>query len=130
MQTIRHIVRKEFKQIFRDKMMLRAMFIMPFIQLFVLGYAITFDVRNVHLLVRDMDHTASSRLLLEKIQSSRRFVFSDFEADPYAIKNRFEHYRTSLALSIPRNFERDLLSGDRPQVQVLVEAHKFQVPGR
>ncbi len=121
MQTIRHIVRKEFKQIFRDKMMLRAMFIMPFIQLFVLGYAITFDVRNVHLLVRDMDHTAASRLLLEKIQSSRRFVFSEFEADPYAIKNRFEHYRTSLALSIPRNFERDLLSGDRPQVQVLVD---------
>jgi len=121
MQKIKHIVRKEFKQIFRDTMMLRAMFIMPFIQLFVLGYAINFDVRNVPLLVRDMDHSVSSRLLLEKVKASGRFTVKSYEDDPYEIKKSFEHYRTSLALSIPRNFERDLISGDRPQVQVVVD---------
>jgi ABC-2 type transport system permease protein len=87
----------------------------------VLGYAINFDVRNVPLLVRDMDHTASSRLLLEKVRASGRFIVRSYEDDPYEIKKSFEHYRTSLALSIPRNFERDLISGDRPQVQVVVD---------
>ncbi|MCE5269996.1 ABC transporter permease [bacterium] len=121
MQRIKHIVRKEFKQIFRDRMMLRAMVVMPFIQLFVMGHAITFDVHHVPLLVRDMDHSASSRLLLEKVRASGRFDFCDYEGDPSTIKSRFEHYRASVALSIPRDFERDLLRGDRPQVQVLVD---------
>jgi len=121
MKRIKHIVRKEFKQIFRDKMMLRAMVVMPFIQLFVMGHAITFDVHNVPLLVRDMDQSASSRLLLEKVRASGRFDFCDYENDPNTIKSRFEHYRASVALSIPRDFERDLLRGDRPQVQVLVD---------
>jgi len=47
MRIIRVIVEKEFKQIFRNKMMLPIIFIMPIFQLLVLSYTATFEIRNI-----------------------------------------------------------------------------------
>jgi ABC-2 type transport system permease protein len=120
MSTIRHIIRKEFLQIFRDKMMLRAMFAVPLIQLFVLGYAITFDVQNVGLVIRDADRTNLSRLLVEKVQQSRRFRTLAYEDSQFRLKDHFESGQARIILSIPEKFAEDLKMGRQPQVQVLV----------
>lgn len=121
MRVIRHIIRKEFLQIFRDPMMLRAMFFMPIVQLFVLGYAITYDIKNVNLLIRDLDNSQHSRLLLEKIEESGRFRFVGRENDPFRTRDYFLNHRASLSLAIPRGFERDMLSGENPGLQILVD---------
>ncbi|MCL4486673.1 MAG: ABC transporter permease, partial [Chloroflexi bacterium] len=58
------LTRKEFIQILRDPRSLMITFIMPLLQLFLLGFAATNDVRNVPLVVLDQDRSAASRDLL------------------------------------------------------------------
>ena len=55
MNTILHILQKEFIQIFRNKLMLGVLFIMPFVQLILLGYAANFEVKNLNLHIVDND---------------------------------------------------------------------------
>ena len=51
------IIRKEFIQIFRDPRTLALILVMPIIQLFLLGYAATTDVKNVPIAVWDQSRS-------------------------------------------------------------------------
>jgi ABC-2 type transport system permease protein len=53
MRTLRFLLQKEFRQIFRDKSILRVIFIMPAIQLLVLPWAADYEVKNINLAVVD-----------------------------------------------------------------------------
>ena len=64
------LIRKEFIQIIRDPRTLALTFVMPVMQLLLLGYAATNDVRNVSLAVFDQDKSASSRALLEAYRAA------------------------------------------------------------
>ena len=59
------LIYKEFIQIVRDPRTLIFTFALPVVQLVLLGYAATNDVRNVSLAVYDQDKTAASRELLD-----------------------------------------------------------------
>ena len=56
-ERIKHMLIKEFIQIFRDPRMKGVIFLMPIIQLLVFGYAVTTDVKNVATLVHDLDNS-------------------------------------------------------------------------
>lgn len=60
MKTIGYIIKKEFKQIFRNKGMLPIIFIMPLVQLVVLSNAATFDIQNVRFSYIDNDKSVRS----------------------------------------------------------------------
>ena len=61
MNTLLIILRKEFKQIFRNKFMLRLIIAMPIMQLIVLAYAATFEIKNLYVSVVDNDLSSTSR---------------------------------------------------------------------
>ena len=67
------IIRKEFIQIFRDKRTLALILVMPLVQLFLLGYAATNDVRNVPLAVYDQSHSPEARALLDAYRAADYF---------------------------------------------------------
>ena len=64
MRTLRFLLQKEFKQIFRDPSILRLIFIMPVIQLLVLPWAADYEIKNIKLAVVDHDHSSYSRQLI------------------------------------------------------------------
>ena len=72
------LIRKEFIQIVRDPRTLALTFVMPIMQLLLLGYAATNDVRNVSLAVFDQDKSASSRALLDAYRAADYFTL-DFD---------------------------------------------------
>jgi ABC-2 type transport system permease protein len=74
MKTIIHIIRKEFLQIRRDKRMLALSILAPVIQLVLLGYAATTDIRDIPMLLVNQDKSSVSRevILLSKKQSIRQ----------------------------------------------------------
>ena len=61
MRIIRFLLRKEFRQIFRDRTMLLMMLAVPVVQLLVLSNAATFDVVGGKLWVVDQDQSSASR---------------------------------------------------------------------
>ncbi len=70
------IVRKEFIQLWRDKRMLAMILVFPLIQLFLLSYIFTTDVRNLPMAVFDQSHSAEARDLLQAYRSTDYFALT------------------------------------------------------
>ncbi len=68
MRTLRFLLQKEFKQIFRDPAILRIIFVMPSIQLLLLPWAADCQVKNIKLAVIDHDHSNYARQLYQKLR--------------------------------------------------------------
>ncbi|HEB61609.1 MAG TPA: ABC transporter permease, partial [Bacteroidetes bacterium] len=73
MRTILYILQKEFIQISRNRLMMGVLFIMPFFQLIILGYAASFEVKNLNVHIIDMDKSSFSRDLISKFSASPYF---------------------------------------------------------
>ncbi|MCB9166205.1 MAG: ABC transporter permease [Flavobacteriales bacterium] len=108
MRTVLHMLRKEFLQIFRNKGMLPIIFVAPIVQLLVLVHAADFEVRNVRLMVNDMDGSPTSRALIDRFGASERFQVTVthccFEKGMAAL----DAGATDAFLRIPVGFEQDL----------------------
>ena len=70
------IIRKEFIQILRDPRTLAMIIVIPIMQLFLLGYSATNDVRNIPLAVLDQSKSAESRALLDAYKAADYFRIS------------------------------------------------------
>ena len=114
------IIRKEFIQIRRDVRTLMLIIVMPIMQLFLLGYAATTDVKNVALAVWDQDKTPQSRQLLEAFRAADYFQlrYSVGSEDEYRIL--IEKGMVRAALVIPPDYDRRLLEG-RAQVSMVLD---------
>src|ERR1035437_5792405 len=122
MNTILFIIQKEFIQVFRNRMMMPMIFVVPFIQLIILVNAATFEMKNIKVSVIDMDMSSSSRKMVSKFQGSPFFIvkhtsFSDKEAQTEMKKGNVD-----MILHIPYGFERRLVKENKAKVQVVVNA--------
>jgi ABC-2 type transport system permease protein len=120
------IIRKEFIQIFRDPRTLGLILVMPIVQMFLLGYAATTDVRNVPLAVWDQSRTPSSRALLDAFRAADYFRIAyqiDSKEDIAAL---IEGGKVRAALVIPPDYDRKLLEGDA-QVSMILDGSDASV---
>jgi len=113
------IIRKEFLQIIRDPRTLAMIIIMPIMELFLLGYAATTDVKNISMAVWDQSKTTQSRALLDAFRAADYFVidYSISSADEY--QALIESGDTRVALVIPPDYDRRLVEGDAQVLMVL-----------
>jgi len=122
MKVLRYILKKEFKQIFRDKTILAMMFAMPTIQLIILPLAMNFDVKNVNLAVVDNDHSSYSRQMIAKIAASGYFRIVAAEPSFKRALKYIERGKADLVLEIPAGFERNLVREGQQKAGVSVDA--------
>jgi ABC-2 type transport system permease protein len=109
MRTLRFLLQKEFRQIFRDPSIIRLIFVMPIIQLMILPWAADYEMKNIRLSVVDHDHSAYSQKLINKITSSNYFVLNDYSPSYNDAFAQIEKDRSDLILEIPAAFEKDLV---------------------
>ncbi len=114
------IIRKEFIQIFRDPRTLALILVMPIIQMFLLGYAATTDVKNISIAVWDQSRTPESRALLDAFRSADYFKISYEVLSEAEIQSLIEAGDVRAALIIPPDYDRRLLEGDA-QVSMILD---------
>lgn len=112
MRSLKFLLQKEFRQIFRDKSILRIIFIMPLVQLIVLPLAADYEMKNISLSVVDHDHSNYSRQLVQKITASGYFRLNDYSPSFQASMQQVEKDRSDIILEIPAHFEKELVSQD------------------
>ena len=78
MQTILYILQKEFLQIFRNRLMVIIIFIMPLAQLLILSYTATFEIKQIKLHVVDLDRSSYSRELINKLNGSSFYKLTNY----------------------------------------------------
>ena len=121
MQPILYMLRKEFKQIFRTREMLAIIFVMPVIQMAVLGFAITNEVKHIKLIISDHDNSRISREIADQFSNTDRFNIVGRETDGQVIETQIHGWNAQMALIIPLDFQRDLQRNQQPDLQIIVD---------
>lgn len=116
---INSIVRKEFVQIFRDPRSLALIIVMPIIQLFLLGYAATTDVKNVPIAVLDQSQSAQSRELLDAFRAADYFRIDYVVGSTEEYQLLVESGKIRAALVIPPDYDNQLAEGKAQVLFVL-----------
>ena len=74
---LKYLIEKEFKQIFRNELLPKVIFMMPLVMLLILPWAADQEVKNLHLSVVDNDRSSYSERMVQKILASGYFRLSD-----------------------------------------------------
>ena len=114
------IIRKEFRQAFREPRMRSMLFIPPLVQLLVFGFAVNLDVDHATLAWLDGDHSFQSRELLAAFQGSGRFDVVAQPANDREVQQLLDSNKADLVVRVLPGFERDLARGRTTSVQVLI----------
>ena len=122
MRTLKFLLQKEFRQIFRDQAILRIILIMPVMQLLILPWAADYEVKNIKLAVVNNDHSEYSRQLINKISSSGYFILTDITNSYAASLQQIESDKADLVLQIPLNFEKDLVKENEAKLFMAINA--------
>ncbi len=109
MRTLRFLLQKEFRQIFRNPTILRMIMVLPIVQLIILPLAADYEIKNVNIAIVDHDHSTSSQKLIGEIGASRYFSITDYGSSFAQSYELFQRDKADLILEIPQNFERTLV---------------------
>jgi ABC-2 type transport system permease protein len=115
------IIRKEFIHIIRDPRTLVVMFVMPLMQLILLGYAATSDVRDIPLAVFDQDRSPQSRHLVEAFVQSGQFSVARLAGSEPELARLIDDGTARAGLIIPPAYAEDLLGGRGAQAAFVLD---------
>lgn len=121
MHRLRFLVWKEFLELRLNPRLFGIVIVAPILQLTLLGYAATTDVRDVPVVVADGDRSAESRELIARFDRSRTFTITDIVTTVAEIGPYLERGRASLALTIPAGYGALVASGRSVTLQVVAD---------
>ncbi len=116
------MVKKEFRQIGRDRVSLGLLIFVPVMLLMLYGYALSFDVKHLRVAVVDQDRTPASRSFLDRLFQNPYFLRVLNLNSTEEVDEVLRHARARLVLVIPRGYAADWARGREMAVQVLVDA--------
>ncbi|HWU40376.1 MAG TPA: ABC transporter permease, partial [Candidatus Acidoferrum sp.] len=115
------LITKEFIQIRRDRRILPILLIMPVMQLIILGYAVSSDIKHLATVVCDLDQTVESRAFTEKFATSGYFDIRYHLRDERQIKGLMDAGRARVGIVIPPRFAANLARRETATVQLLLD---------
>jgi ABC-2 type transport system permease protein len=123
------VLRKEAIHIRRDPMALFFTIFIPTMQLFMIGFAINTNVRDIPTVVYDAARTQESRRLLDRFVNSDDFkIISDVTSDD-DLNREIISGRARVGLKIPPDYSRRLLAGETASVLILIDGSESSVAG-
>jgi ABC-2 type transport system permease protein len=115
------LIRKEFIQILRDPRTLILVLVIPVMQLFLLGYAATNDVRNVPLAVYNLDNSPASRQLLDAYRAADYFELAFDAGSEQELRDLIDSGKARAGLIIPPDYTLKLQSGETAHVAFVLD---------
>ena len=123
------LMRKEMLQIVRDPRTLALVFIMPILQLVLLGYAATSDVRNIPLVVLDQDKSPASRTLLESFRAADYFRQAFDVNSESELRSLIDSGSARAGIIIPPDYSSRLAAGRPAQVAFIIDGSDPAIAG-
>lgn len=115
------LVKKEFRQIRRDARTLYLIFIFPVFLLMLFGYALSLDVKNVKIAVKNNDNSPETREFIAMLESSSYFNVVGYLHSDKEINSMLDEKLVQCVVVFPENFTEDMRSGKNVQLQFLVD---------
>ena len=121
MRRLRALMRKELTHMRRDPRTVVMIFIMPVLQLILLGYATNMDVRNVATVVFDQDNSRASRALLAAYRATGYFSLNYVAYSEADARRLIASGQARVAIIVPPRYGDDLAAGRKAVVPVLID---------
>jgi ABC-2 type transport system permease protein len=128
-KRIKPVVKKEFRQIFRDRLSLGLLLVLPAFLLVMYGYALNFDVKHLSLAVLDQEKSQRSRDFLDRFRQTEYFDLEYELAEQDEVDVLMERGKVQVALVIPWDFSRSLIAGRETAVQVIINGEESGIAG-
>jgi ABC-2 type transport system permease protein len=128
-ERIRQMLIKEFIQVFRDRRMKFVLFVMPTMQLIVIGYAVTTDVKHVPTAVYDLDDSVSSRTLVDRFGASESFDIVAHVTDDRQMRELLDYGKVDVVLRVNHGFGEHLRAGRTAELQLIVDGTDSNTAG-
>lgn len=123
------IMKKEFRQVKRDRRTLGMLLVIPAFLLIMYGYALNFDVKHIRLGLCDLDKTQASREFTRQFFHSEYFDIKYFLVEQGEADHFLDRGAVQAVMTIPAGFSRDLLAGKNVSVQVIVDGEEGTAAG-
>src|SRR5664280_1385633 len=128
-ERLRHMIRKEFIQVFRNSKMRAIVLVMPLVQSMVFGYAVTTDVKQVATAIYDQAETPESRDLIDRFIHSGYFSVKMMIRSDREIDELIDHGKVSAIICIPPDFSSKIAAGTTAAVQIIVDGTDSNTAG-
>lgn len=122
MKSLKYLIEKEFKQMFRNPLIPRLIVLFPTMVLLVFPWAVSFEIKNIKIDVVDHSKSVYSRRLTDKIAASRYFILNDTPPDYQTAMMNMEQGETDMILEIPASFDKEMVKSRSTGVGVAVNA--------
>ena len=121
MKRLGHLIVKELIELRRDPRLFGIVIIAPVVQLTMLAYAATTDVKDVPVIVVDQDRTTESRALVSRFDASENFTVIGEAESPADVAQALDSRRAWMALTIPHDYAEKLRAARPVSVQVVAD---------
>ncbi len=122
MRTFKFLLEKELRQISRDPFMIWMICFFPVIIMLVMPFAANLDFKDISVCIVDNDNSQFSRLLADKIDHSSNFILKAMPTDHNAAMANMNDYGIDIILEIPRDFEKNAITGHKPGLSIVANA--------
>lgn len=121
LRRLKPIIKKEFRQVFRDLRTLVVLVFMPIFLLILFGYALNFDVRHIKMAAYDEDKSVASREFISSFFHSEYFDLKYYLTSKSQVNELLDEGKVSMVLLVPHDFSRKILRGEKASVQLLID---------
>ncbi|MGH9218368.1 MAG: ABC transporter permease [Vicinamibacterales bacterium] len=121
MRRVLHLMRKELIELKQDPRLFGVVILAPIIQLTVLGYAATTDVRDIPIVIVDADRSTASRELVHRFEASQNFKIVELLGSTNDIDGYLDGGRAWMALSIPPDYGRKVGAAQQTTLQIVAD---------
>src|SRR6202166_3286902 len=121
---------KEVLHVRRDSCTLFFSLFIPLIQMFVLGFGLDTNVRQVHTVVLNGDGRRESRELIARLKNSDPFNIIDYVTNDHDLNDAIISGRARVGIKIPVDYSDRLIHNMSAQVLVLIDGSDSSVAGQ
>ena len=121
LRRLGHLIRKELLELRQDPRLFGVVIMAPIIQLAVLGYAATTDVKDIPIVIVDADRSAESRDLIHRFEASANFNIVGLLGSTSGIDPYLDRGDAWMALSIPPDYGHQIASARQTSLQVVAD---------
>lgn len=115
------IIKKEVRQLSRDRLTFAMVIGLPIVQILLFGYAINTDVRNLRTAIADQSETHLSRQFIAELAQTQVVDIIEYVQTPIALETRLREGDVSIGVLIPVDFDRRVIDSARAAVQLMVD---------
>lgn len=122
MRTLKYLVEKEFKHMWRNPIIPYMIVFFPILVLLIFPWAISFEVKNIKINIVDHSKSSYSQRLVDKVEASAYFILNDVTDNYESSLRDMDNAHCDVILVIPSSFDKDLVKEQKASVSIVANA--------